>query len=83
MEELAKSMGVTESDLMCLARSVVGSIVDDCAAKQFLDANEKIRMEMVEAYVAHAIEKFNAFHTAFLTNPEAKDKFVRTLLSIC
>lgn len=82
IKELAKSMNVSELDLMCLAKSVVNSLIEDGAAKAFINADEKDKIKMIEAYVVHAVKKFESFHTTLLTNPEARKVFMNKILSL-
>lgn len=82
ISQLAKSMGTTESDLMCLAQSVANSLVSDGAVETFLNVDEGTRIEMAEAYVLHAVKKFESFHSTFLTNPEARKTFMLAVFNL-
>ncbi len=73
--DLAKSMNVSEADLMCFARSVANSIEQDKAADGFVACTEQEQVEIAQAYAAHAVKKVESFTAAYLTNPEAKKAF--------
>jgi hypothetical protein len=82
VEELAKDMNVSASDVLCLAKSVVNSIVKDGAGNVFLTCTNDERKSLTESYIIHAVKKIEKFQTIFLTNPEAKEVFTRKVLAI-
>jgi 2-polyprenyl-6-methoxyphenol hydroxylase-like FAD-dependent oxidoreductase len=73
--ELAQSMNVSVSDVMALAQSVANSIELDNVKP------DQVSTELVEAYVPHAVKKFNSFHSTYLTNPEARLTFQSNILA--
>jgi hypothetical protein len=64
-------MGVTESDLLCLARSVASSMRADKLHLATLD--EEMRISVVEAYVPQAVRNFEAFTAAYLTRDDVRN----------
>jgi hypothetical protein len=82
INELAKEMNVTSSDVLCLAQSVANSLQEDKAVETFLAADIETRREMVEAYVIHAVKKFEKFQNKYLTNPEARRAFCLKIASM-
>lgn len=79
VSELAKSMNVTESDVLTLAQSVVNSLVQDKAQQEFINASEEQGMEITEAYLIHANKKMQQFTTKYNTNPEAREIFIENI----
>lgn len=59
VKNLAKEMGVSESDVLCLARSVASSIEKDRSSQGFIDASNEIQCEMVHVYAEHSSKKIN------------------------
>lgn len=82
IKELANDMNVSVNDVMCLAKSIVNSIVKDGVGNVFLTCSDDERVKLFEAYLIHAVKKFESFHTTVLTNPEGKEIFTRKVLSI-
>jgi hypothetical protein len=82
IKELAESMNVSVTDLMCLANSVVNSIVKDGAKEAFLSMDETDRVEMSSAYIPVAVRKMNQFTSTYLTNPEARKVFKQNVLEV-
>lgn len=73
--EMAKILNVTETDLMMLLNSVVESIKTDKAVDCFLGMSESERVEMSQAYIVHAVKKFESFVTSYITNQDKKQSF--------
>ena len=73
--QLAQSMNVSETDLMCLAQSVANSIEQDKAAKSFVNMSEEDRVKMTEAYVVYANKKMQEFVTIYQLNTAARSSF--------
>lgn len=79
IEKLAKSMNISEADLMCLAQSVADDILKDGVTS---DQIEKAgATETIQAYTTHAIKKHDRFTTTYLTNPEARTTFQHRIYS--
>lgn len=75
LSALAKMMGTDEKELNMLLVSVVNSLKADKAVNHFVNASESQRIEMSEAYVIHAVKKFQSFVSSYLTNQECKQSF--------
>lgn len=71
IKKLAESMGVTVTDVMCLARSVVNDLERDKTVETFKNSNRKDRAEIVTAYVAHANRKMQEFVSVYKTRDGA------------
>ncbi len=80
--DLAMIMGVSVSDLMCLARSVANSIQQDRAESTFLKADDAVQIEIAAAYVPHAVKKYQAFVAAYLTRPADRSAFDREVFHL-
>ncbi|MFZ2172348.1 MAG: hypothetical protein WAW61_22270 [Methylococcaceae bacterium] len=78
IKELADSMNVSVTDLMCLAKSVAISIKQDKAEQAMIE----MPIETTRAYVAHAVRKMNQFTSTYLTNGEARNLFNQNVLQI-
>lgn len=75
IKSLAEQMGVSESDVLCFARSIANSIEKDRAADFFVNASEQNQCDMVNAYATHAVRKINEFYTSYITNSEVSSLF--------
>lgn len=75
IKQLAKDMGVSESDVLCFARSIANSITKDRAADFFVSTSEQNQCDMVQAYAAHAVRKINEFHTSYMTDSRVNSLF--------
>ncbi len=62
-------------DIKCVAQSVVNSMTKDNVSDTFLELNKSDRADMSNAYMVHAVKKFETFQTKYLTNPEARRAF--------
>lgn len=82
IKELADSMNVSVTDLMCLAQSVVIGINQDGAKDSFLAMNDSDKVETTSAYVAHSVRKMNQFVSTYLTNPEARELVHTNVLAL-
>lgn len=76
VQDLARSMNVSESDVMALAQSVANSMINDG-----LSADHANNAEVVEAYVIHANKKMQSFVNKYLTNDDAKKGLQLSVLS--
>lgn len=79
IKELAKSMGVSETDVLCLAQSVVNSIKQDGAADAFSNLSDADRVELTEGYIVHAVRKVKQFTSIYRVNSMARDAFNQTV----
>lgn len=78
-QQLANEMGVSITDLMCLAKSVANSLEQDkVGVEQMEKMSENDKVDLVEAYVCHANRKFKQFHTAYLTNNNVRQTVLET-----
>jgi len=82
INELAKEMKVTEADLRCLAVSVVNDIKKDGIVNEFLTGTDSFRLDIISSYIDHACKKMDEFVTRYLTNPEAREIFIKTIFSM-
>lgn len=73
--QLAKSMNVSESDVIGLAVSVAISM-----EKDKLSAEHAKDVEVVKAYIVHAAKKHEQFATIYHTNEEARELFAKRVL---
>ena len=73
--QLAQSMNVSETDLMCLAQSVANSIEQDKAANAFVNMSEEDQVKMTETYVVYANNKMQEFVTIYQLNNSARSAF--------
>jgi hypothetical protein len=80
--DLAMSMGVSVSDLMCLARSVSNSIQQDRVESAFLNASNSDQVKIASAYVPVAVKKHQAFVAAYLTRPADRSAFDREVFRL-
>lgn len=65
-----------------LAKHVAIGLQNDKAADIFLNADEAFRVEMVLAYVASEVRKFDQFVCEYLTKKEVREKFQLLVLNI-
>ena len=75
-QDLAKSMSVSESDVISLAQSVANSMIKDG-----LSADHANNSEVIEAYVIHANKKMQSFVNKYLSNDDAKKGFQLSILN--
>lgn len=75
-QTLAEYMGVSEADILCLARSVINSMAQDKALSTFVEADADQQRQILEAHIAHAVKKFEQFQTRYMTNPAAREAFI-------
>lgn len=78
LKSLAKSMGVPIAQVLCLAKSVAISIDADGVDHSNIAAQDQI--ELTEAYIPHAVKKFDKFQTRLSTNSEASKLFKEQIL---
>lgn len=79
IKALAASMNVSESDVLCLAKSVANGITRDNADKAFIESDETFQREMTEAYVVDSVKKFERFQSKIMTDKEARDTFAMNI----
>ena len=77
METLAAQMGVDTSDVKMLVESVISSLKEDKAGQAFIDASEEMKTDLMQAYVANAVKKFQSFVTIYLT--KGREEFNNTV----
>ena len=82
IKEMAEMMNVPEADVKCLAMSIVNDIKKDNVVEHFLNGSEDFRIKMIRAYIDHACKKMDKFVTKLLSNPEAKEAFVKSVFAI-
>lgn len=75
LSKLAKATGVAETDVNCLLQSVASAMIKDKAGDVFLAADEDHQTQMVQAYVDHAVKKFQEFKVTMRTNDKARSEF--------
>ena len=80
METLATQMGVDTSDVKMLVESVINSLKEDKADQAFIDASEEMKTDLMQAYVAHAVKKFQSFVTIYLTR--GREDFNNTIYAL-
>lgn len=78
-QELADSMGVSLTDLMCLARGVAISIKQDRAADAFIAADEEQQTTLAEAYIPVAVKKFERFQLAVMTDSAKRSAVINAV----
>ena len=82
IESIASALGVNVADVECLLNSVVGEIKKDKLSDHFVnESTEEGRVEITQAYVAHAVKKFESFTNQYLSNPEKKESFDKDVLA--
>lgn len=82
IKKLADSMGVTEADVMCLARSVINSLEKDKVVDTFKGATDEERADITLAYVVDADKKWQQFVSIYKTQKGADDLFRQTVLKL-
>lgn len=82
IKELAELMGVSPTDVKCLAESVCNSLELDGTAEAFVTSDSEARKSLTEAYVVHAVKKYNSFQNKYMTNPEARDAFNQSVVAL-
>jgi hypothetical protein len=80
--ELAKSMGVSESDVLCLAQSVANSLKKDGVDKIESELSDADKTAVTIAYVPHAVKKFESFVSVSKTNQAARATLEKTVLNL-
>ena len=82
-KELAESMGVSVSDLMCFSRLTANGIEEDNITDAFLssdDRDDSVRNDIAIAYAQHAVKKMDRFVMKLKTNDEAASLFKAKVL---
>ena len=82
IKELAKSMDVRESDLLCLAQSVVNILQKDDVADILINSDEDFKESTIKAYTVDAVKKYDSFVNTYLTVPEARESFIKLIASV-
>ncbi len=82
MQELANELNVSAVDLGSLVHSVINSLHEDGMVEKFYSATEEQRIEICEAYVIAAVKKMNSFASTYMTNPEARRQFIKTVFAL-
>jgi hypothetical protein len=80
IKELAKDLGVSATDVSCLANSVANSIKKDKFEGIFCGMSEQDKSIAVQAYAIHECKKFGSFVTQYQTNPAARHAFRQFVL---
>ena len=80
MEILATQMGVDKSDVKMLVESVINSLKEDKADHAFINASEEVKADLMQAYVVHAVKKFQSFVTIYLT--KGREEFNNTVYAL-
>ena len=69
------------AEAMPLLKAIAANIIKDGIADKFLSMSVEERSEVTEAYFADQIKKNRQMQTMFLTNPEFKEHFTKTVLA--
>ncbi len=72
---LAQSMGVSEADVMAMAKGIVSDLIKDGIDEVYLKSETNLQCDLVQAYAMHQTKKLRDFHTTYLTNPQATNAF--------
>ena len=79
-KELAESMGVSVSDLMCFSRLTANSIEDDGVVDVFLNTDDNNRNSLALAYANFAAIQMEAFVAKLRTDYDSSELFHRKVL---
>ena len=65
---------------LMMAKQIANSIVKNGAGKHFIDGTEEFKTDMMFAYLDGEIKKYEKFQSKIITNPEAKEIFIKSIL---
>jgi len=82
IKQLAGSMDATEKDVESLLSMVTTAFQEDKVTDDFIKMKEEQQSEMVQAYIASELKKFENFCTQLLVNSEKKSAFDLYVLSL-
>lgn len=75
VQSLASSMGRSECDVVMLAKGIINDLIKERLDELFVDSDIDTQSDLVQAFAIHQQKKFSAFHTTYLTNPQAAQAF--------
>lgn len=74
-KELAESMGVSVSDLMCFSRLTANGIEDSDKLGLFLKSNDDVRGDIITFYATMAFKKMDVFSLNVKADKGAREMF--------
>lgn len=76
---LAITLKVNGKDLECLIKSVFNEMVKDGLGEYYLSATKKEQVEIIQAYVSNARDKYSKFSEAYQLSEHKKRSFNNTI----
>jgi len=82
VNKIAKEMGIDPIDVKCFATSIINGMKKDGVVETFISGTEATKLDLLMAYADDACKKMDQFTTKYLTNPEARATFIKSVFAI-